>query len=69
MNRNLLTTKVNYKMFISKSIVFIFAWRKMSLTENSLFQDCLTITKPFSPIYLKEMKNYKSLSVSCTVSQ
>ena len=26
--------------------------------ENSLFQFCLTITKPFSPIYLEEMKNY-----------
>ena len=26
--------------------------------ENSLFQVCLTITKPFSPFYLEEMKNY-----------
>ena len=26
--------------------------------ENSLFQVCLTITKPFSPIYLDDMKNY-----------
>ena len=26
--------------------------------ENSLFQFCLTITEPFSPIYLEEMKNY-----------
>ena len=25
--------------------------------ENSLFQFCLTITKPFSPFYLEEMKN------------
>ena len=33
--------------------------------ENSLFQFCLT----FSPFYLKEMKNYYSLSVSRTVSQ
>ena len=33
--------------------------------ENSLFQFCLT----FSPIYLEEMKNYYSLSVSRTVSQ
>ena len=37
--------------------------------ENSLFQFCLTITKPFSPIYLEEMKNYLSLSVSRTVNQ
>ena len=33
--------------------------------ETSLFQVCLT----FSPIYLEEMKNYYSLSVSRTVSQ
>ena len=26
--------------------------------ENALFQLCLTITEPFSPIYLEEMKNY-----------
>ena len=26
--------------------------------ENSLFQVCLTITKPFSPFYLKETTNY-----------
>ena len=37
--------------------------------ENFLFQFCLTITKPFSPIYLEEMKNYLSLAVSRTVSQ
>ena len=37
--------------------------------ENSLFQFCLTITEPFSPLYLEEMKNYLSLSVSRTVSQ
>ena len=24
--------------------------------ENSLFQFCLTITKPFSPFFLEEMK-------------
>ena len=30
--------------------------------ENSLFQFCLTITEPLSPIYLEEMKNYLSLS-------
>ena len=37
--------------------------------ENSLFQFCLTITEPLSPIYLEEMKNYLSLSVSRAVSQ
>ena len=26
--------------------------------ENSLFQFCLTITEPFSSLYLEEMKNY-----------
>ena len=26
--------------------------------ENSLFQICLTISEPFSPFYLEEMKNY-----------
>ena len=36
--------------------------------ENSLFQVCLPITKPFSPFYLKETTNYWSLSVSRTVS-
>ena len=33
------------------------------------FQFCLTITKPFSPTYLEEMKNYLSLAVSRAVSQ
>ena len=37
--------------------------------ENSLFQFCLTITKPFSPFYLEEMKNSYSLSVSRAVIQ
>ena len=37
--------------------------------ENSLFQFCLTITEPLSPIYREEMKNYLSLSVSRAVSQ
>ena len=37
--------------------------------ENYLFHFCLTITEPFSSIYLEEMKNYPSLSVSLTVSQ
>ena len=27
--------------------------------ENSLFQFCLTMTKPFSPFYLEEMKKKK----------
>ena len=38
--------------------------------ENSLFQVCLTITKPpFSPFYLKETTNYWRLSVLRTFSQ
>ena len=37
--------------------------------ENSLFQFCLTITEPFPPFCLEEMKNYYSLSVSRAVSQ
>ena len=34
--------------------------------ENSLFQFCLTITEPFSPFYLEEMK---VLSFSRTANQ
>ena len=30
--------------------------------ENSLFQFCLTITKPFSPFFLEEMKKKKKLN-------
>ena len=30
--------------------------------ENSLFQFCLTITKPFSPFYLEEMEKKKKLN-------
>ena len=41
----------------------------VELHENALFQICLTTTKPFSPIYLEDMKNYWSLNVSRTVSQ
>ena len=26
--------------------------------EKSLFQFCMTVTKPLSPLYLEEMKNY-----------
>ena len=37
--------------------------------ENSLFQVCLTTTKPFSLFYLEETKNYWSLNVSRAVSQ
>ena len=36
--------------------------------ENSLFPFCLTITEPFSPFYIEEMKSYWSLSVSRAVS-
>ena len=37
--------------------------------ENSLLQFCLTITQPYSPVYLEEMKNYWSVSVLRAVSQ
>ena len=39
---------------------------KSNRTVNSLFQVCLTITEPFSPFYLEEMK---VLSFSRTVNQ
>ena len=47
----------------------IYQQNTQNKAENSLFQFCLTITEPFSPIYLEKMKNYQSLSVSLTVSQ
>ena len=43
-----------------------------SRAENSLFQFWLTITKPFSPFYLKKTTNYWSLSAwwaNCLVSR
>ena len=53
------------------SLVYVFSfsaktriYKQKSLTytqigaENSLFPFCLTITEPFSPFYLEEMKNY-----------
>ena len=52
-------------LFSSKTRIYINKTHTQSRTENSLFQFCLT----FSPIYLEEMKNYYSLSVSRTVSQ
>ena len=54
-----------YILFSAKTRTYINKTHTQSRTENSLFQFCLT----FSPIYLEEMKNYYSLSVSRTVSQ
>ena len=36
---------------------------------NSLFQFCLTIREPFSPLYYEEMKKCESFSVLRAVSQ
>ena len=37
--------------------------------EGSNYRESTVLTKPFSPFYLEEMKNYYSLSVSRAVSQ
>ena len=58
-----LALKLGYK---NKTHTHIYT---QSGAENSLFQVCLTITEPFSPFYLEEMKSNWSLSVSRTVSQ
>ena len=60
-----------YILFTAKKIGYINKRHTHTLSgaETSWFQFCLTITKPFPPIYLEEMKNYLSLSVSRTVSQ
>ena len=41
----------------------------MELKTKYLFQFCLTITEPFSPVYLEDIKTIKVLSFSRTVSQ
>ena len=67
-------------LYFNKVYVFLFSAKTriykqntrtytQSGAENSLFQFCLTITEPLSPLYLEEMKNYLSLSVSRAVSQ
>ena len=58
-----------YILFTSKKIGYINKRHTHTLSgaETSWFQFCLTITKPFPPIYLEEMQNYLSLSVSRTV--
>ena len=72
--------KQNASLYFNLVYVFLFSAKTriykqntrtytQSRTENSLFQFCLTITEPFSPFYLEEMKNYWSLSVSRAVSQ
>ena len=55
-----------YRFYINKTHTHAYT---QSGAENSLFQFCLTITEPLSPIYREEMKNYLSLSVSRAVSQ
>ena len=47
-----------YILFSAKTRIYINKTHTQSKTENSLFQVCLTITKPFSPIYLEDIKNY-----------
>ena len=42
---------------------------KVELKTKYLFQFCLTITEPFSPVYLEDIKTIKVLSFSRTVSQ
>ena len=60
-------------VFLFSSKTRIYKQNKHTYTqcgaENSLFQFFLTITEPFSPFCLEDMKNYLSLSVSCAVSQ
>ena len=50
----------SYILFSAKTRIYKQNTRTytQSGAENSLFQVCLTITKPFSPFYLEEMKNY-----------
>ena len=61
----------SYILFSAKTQIY--KQNKYTYTQSggkkSLFQFCLTYRTPFSPIYLEEMKNYWSLSVSRTVSQ
>ena len=52
-------------LFSSKTRIYINKTHLHRVELKTLFQFCLT----FSPIYLEEMKNYYSLSVSRTVSQ
>ena len=61
----------SYILFSAKTRIYKQNTRTytQSGAENSLFQFCLTITKPFSPFCLEEMKNYYSLSVSHADSQ
>ena len=67
-------------LYFNKVYIFLFSAKTwiykqntptytQSGAENSPFQFCLTITELFSPFYLEEMKNYRSLSVSSAVSQ
>ena len=60
------STREREILYLALKIACINIKHTQSRAENSLFQFCLTITKPFSPIYLEEIK--KSLSVSGAVS-
>ena len=61
----------SYILFSAKTQIY--KQNKYTYTQSggkkSLFQFCLTYRTAFSPIYLEEMENYWSLSVSRTVSQ
>ena len=46
-----------YILFSAKKIGYINRTHTQSGAEKSLFQFCLTITEPFFPVYLEDMKN------------
>ena len=46
-----------YILFSTKKIVYMNKTHTQSEAKNSIYQFCLTITDPFSPIYLEDMKN------------
>ena len=50
-------------LFSAKKIEYINKTHAQSGAKKSLFQFCLTITEPFSPIYLEDMKNDLSLVI------
>ena len=69
--KSLYFSKVYFFLFSVKTRIYKQNTRTYTQigAENALFQVCLTITEPFSPFYLEDMKNYYSLSVSRTVNQ
>ena len=55
---HLATRETDYNVFYSAlKIEYINKIHSQGGIKNSLFQFCLTISKPFPPIYLEEMKN------------